>query len=216
MVALSTWQDLKTDLIRKAIGGSLFINPSTTTVLTAITGTSSSELIAFPAGWDDAGFMTDDGMQWARSIELSEVTSFGQATPTRSDVTTDTETVQVNFQQCSALTIAMFTGATIASLVPDATTGELQITKPDAPPKRHYQALGMAVDNNADGDIYICKYFPYATVTDYADQAFAKSDDAINWGVTLRAEKHPTAQYAVRWIFGGPGFIALAAAMGLE
>ena len=211
MATFASLQNIKNELIRKASGGSFFLAPTTATTITTLTSTDSS-LTALPTGWRDGGLMTDEGMGWNRATDLSEITSFGQSSPTRTDVSSDTETVTVNFQETNKLTIALFTGATLASLVPDATSGELSIAKPLTPPQRSWRALGLAQDSYNGQDIYIAKYFPNATVTDFSDQAFSKGDEAIAWGVTLRAQLDSTLGYAVKWYFGGPGFKALATA----
>lgn len=207
-------QKHKNQLIRKGLGGSLFLAPSTAVTLPEAFTSDTGDLVALPVGWLDGGLMTDDGMQFARNVDLSEVTSFGETAPTRSDVTSDVETVEVAFQETSQLTIAMFTGASLASLVADATTGELNIVKPDRPAPRLWRVFALAVDENAAGEIYVGRYFPQAKVTDYADQAYAKGDDPITWGCTLQAEKDPALGYAVRYVFGGPGWISLLVDMG--
>lgn len=207
----------KNELIRKALGGSLFVGDIGAGVISTLTGTDSS-LAALPTsggGYKDAGLLTDDGMRFTRNVEVEDVTSFGQYTPTRSDVSSDAETLQIDFQETSKQTIAMFTGAALSSLTPDATSGELKIIKPDRPNPRYYRMLSLAVDGPSDAEIYIAKYLPRAKIINYADQAFAKGAP-IQWGVTVRAERDSGVGSAVVWFFGGPGWKALLTSMGFS
>jgi hypothetical protein len=206
-------QQHKTQLIRKALGGSLFMAESTAITIGPLVG-AGGVLTALPTGWSDAGLLTPDGLAFSRSVDLSTVTSFGESAPTRTDVTADTETVATTFQETSKLTISAFTGAALSSLVPNPTTGELVITKPDRPAPRIWRLLSVAVDENAAGEIYISKYFPRSRITDYSDQAFATGDDPIQWGLTFQAEKDSTLGFAVRYAFGGPGWNSLLVEMG--
>lgn len=209
-------QGKKDELIRKALAGSVFIGESTAAVITALTGADSS-LVALPAtggGYIDGGNFTDEGMRFERSVEQSEVTSFGKANPTRTDITSDSETFAIDFQETNRRTISLYTGAALSSLVPDATSGELKIVKPDRPSPRTYRMLCLSVDGPTDAEIYIGKFFPKCKATDYQGQAYAKGDDAIQWGATFTAESDPVVGSSVVYFFGGPGWKALTISMG--
>lgn len=213
MPAFSTLQNLQNSLIRKALQGSLFGAPFSAAAITTLTGPDST-LLELPSGYFDWGLMTDDGQQFSRAVDLSDVTSFSRLEPTRSDISSDVDTVQVSLQQTNIHTISLVTGTPEEDLVPDATTGELSVPKPTRPAAAMYRLLALAVDLYQGQEVYIARYFPKATVTEYGDTAFAKGDDPILWPCTFRGQTDDAVGYAKRDIFGGPGWKALIGEMG--
>lgn len=173
-------------------------------------------LLALPSGWDDLGWLTSDGAQFARDVSSSDVTSWGSVTPTRTDVTSDTTTLTVVAQETKLLTIGLATGADLSAMTPDPSTGEVSIAKPARPTSKHYRALSMAVDQSDAGEIYIARFLPRAKVSNYAEQSFGGGDDPVTWGVTLTGEEDSDLGYSERWIFGGAGWNAALADMGFS
>lgn len=203
----------KERLVRKALDGSLFCAESSAAAVTSLTGVDSS-LEPLPEGYTDGGLMTDEGMRFGRTVESSDITSFGRVEPTRSDVTSDVMTIQVDFQELSMRTLTLYTGADPAGITPDATSGEVQIAKPARPIARYYRLLALAVDDTDDGEIYVARFFPRARTTDFNEQAWAKGDQAINWGMTFTAYVDEDLGYSQMDLFGGPGWLALLEDMG--
>lgn len=203
-------------LVRKALAGSLFVAPLSATAITDLTTTSAATLAALPTGYEDGGLTTDEGVRFSRTVETSDITSWGRVEPTRSDIDSDFTTFQVDFQELKKLTIGLYTGADMSTVVPDATTGEIQIPKPARPTSRYYRLLALAVDENEAGEIYVARFFPRVRVTDWAEQAWAKGDSAINWGMTFQAYVDETLGYSENPIFGGPGWVSQLVAMGFD
>lgn len=206
-------------LIRKALDGSVFladINADPITALTSYTAgpPATIELVELPTNWDDLGWLSTDGAQFARDVSTSEVSSWGSVTPTRTDVTSDSTSLTVVCQETKLLTIGLATGADLANIVPDAQTGEVRIAKPVRPTAKHYRALSVAVDEGDAGEIYVARFLPRAKVSSYAEQNFSSGDDPITWGVTLQGETDSDLGYSEQWLFGGPGWNALLEDMG--
>lgn len=225
MPSYDALKNKQTELIRKALDGSAFIAPITadsidslTTHHVAVTGPPAvpafNDLTALPTGWDDLGWLTAAGMAFSRDVSESNVTSFGSVSPTRTDVVSDTGTLDVVCQETKLITIGLATGADLAGITPDATSKEVQIAKPLAPTSRFYRVLSLAVDQGDGGEIYIGREMPRAKVTNYAAQAYASGDDPITWGVTFTAFADSDLGYAERWLFGGDGWAALLTEMG--
>jgi hypothetical protein len=209
------------ELIRKALDGSAFIADITADPIAELTTYTAGppvviDLTPLPTGWDDLGFLTNDGAAFARDVSTSEVTSWGSVTPTRSDVVTDTSTLTVVAQETKLLTIGLATGADLSAVVPDPDSGEVSIAKPSRPKSKHYRVLSLAVDQGDAGEIYIARELPRAKVSSYAEQAFGGGDDPITWGVTFTGETDSELGYSERWIFGGPGWLALLDDMGFN
>lgn len=221
MASYDALKNKQTELIRKALDGSAFIGKITDPAIVNLTTYTAGppaviDLTPLPTGWDDLGWLTSDGAQFARDVATSEVTSWGSVSPTRTDITSDTTTLTVTAQETKLLTIGLATGADLSAVVPAANTGEVSIAKPSRPSSRYYRVLSLAVDQADAGEVFIGRFLPRAKVTSYAEQAFAGGDDPITWGVTFTGEEDSTLGYSERWLFGGPGWNALLADMGFD
>jgi hypothetical protein len=172
------------------------------------------DLAPLPGGYDDLGWLTQDGAQFSRDVSSSEVNSWGSVSPTRTDITADTTTMSVTAQETKLLTIGLATGADLTGIVPAVNTGEVSIAKPARPKSRHYRVLSLAVDQADAGEIYIARFLPRAKVTNYSEQSFGQGDDPVTWGVTFTGEEDSDLGYSERWIFGGAGWNAQLTEMG--
>jgi hypothetical protein len=212
-VPYSALRDKKTELIRKARDGSVFIAPTSSTAITTLTTGTGADLTPLPEGYVDLGWISSDGAAYARETEVSEVTSFGSVEPTRSDTTSDTITLSITCQETRLETLALYTGAASSGITANATTGEVQIAKPARPGFRHYRVLGLFVDETEAGEIYIARFMPRARVTEVGEQTFTDGDDPISVPVTFTGVEDSSLGYSHKWFFGGPGWKALLTSM---
>ena len=213
-VSFDTLSQKKTELVRKTIDLSLFVADHTADGITTLTDTDKG-LKALPAGWDDLGLLTTDGIQHSRDVNVSDVRSAGRIDPSRSDITSDQTAIQVSAQETKLTTIGLYTGQDMSGVTPDATSGEVSIAKPARPRPKYYRAMSVGVDESDGGEIYIARYFPRVRVTNFDDQNYTSDEDeALLWPVTLTAYVDSTAGYSERWLFGGPGWFSLLSEMG--
>jgi hypothetical protein len=220
MPAIDALQDLKQELIRKSTNGSVFIAEHSVgatideaTLFHATTG----DLVAagLPADYSDLGFTTDAGAQFARAITESNITSWQSISPTRSDTTADTTTLQVSCQETKLATIGLYTGSAQATIKTTPTAnGVVRIDKPSTPTARYYRLLSIAVDEQDIGEIVIARYLPKSKVTSYDNQNFDKSDNAVPWSVTFTGFIDDAVGTAESYMFGGAGWKALLTSMG--
>lgn len=212
-------KEKQSELIRKALQGSVFAASIDADVPVRLTDVTDSKLAALPTTgtpdmpWGDLGWLSNDGAQFSNDVSSSDVTSWGSVSPTRSDITSDTSALTVVMQETKLMTIGLYTGAVLTADSPEA-DGELIITKPSRPKSRAYRVLSVAVDDGDAGEIYIGRLLPRAKVTGKAEQAFGGGDDPIGWGVTFNGEEDSTLGFSERWFFGGPGWKALLVKMG--
>ena len=200
-------------LVRKALTGSLFIAPYSSVALTAsnLFMTGGALAASLPTGYVDGGTTTDDGLRFSRSTDLEEITGWQFLEPVRSDLTSDSETAQVDFIETNRQTIELYTGIDTTSLT--LTNGALTIDKPALPQARYLRLLCLAVDNYNGKEFYVARHYPRVRVTSWADQAFAKGG-ALSWGATLTAYTDPALGVSKRDFLGGPAFGDLKTAMG--
>ena len=212
----SAVDEKKQQLIRKAKDGSVFVGPIATTLLATLTTGAGAALTTLPVGMVDLGYTTTDGVTYGRTTDLSEIRSFGSVEPTRTDVTNDTITMNCSAQETKLETIGLYTGADYTTIEAAVTTGEVQVAKPDRPSFRYYRLLGLFVDDGDAGEIYFARYMPRARVTEIGEQQYNDGDEAIIYPLTFTGYKDSTAGYSHKWFWGGPGWLALLADMGID
>lgn len=164
-------------------------------------------------GYQDGGLLTDEGIRAARAVENEDITAWQQQQPVRSDKTSDTETLSIDFMETNRVSIEQGTGADLSN--PVLTGGILSIQKPAIPRDREYRALAMAVDNVDGEEFYYARVYPKIKVTNYADQGVGKGG-AIQWGTTYTSFLDSALGYSKDTIFAGPGFVALSEDMGFQ
>lgn len=208
-------------LIRKALEGSVFGAAHSAAAITTLTVDSTGApgtptLNALPAGYEDFGFLDDNGAAFSDAVSTSDVTSWGTVEPTRRDITSDVSTLHVVMQETKLATIAAYTGVDASSVTADSTTGEVSISKPTRPSTKFYRIFALAVDLSDAGEIYVAQFWPRAAVTDKGDQSYTSGDTGIWWDTTWTAYTDSALGYAVRFMFGGPGWKSLLTDMGLS
>ena len=216
MATFADLQNVQAELIRKAKSGSAFVAPVDADPIDEDFVGAGGVLAALPTDYDDLGWLSNDGMAFARDVATSDVTSFGSVSPTRSDVTSDTETVTVVCQETKLLTIGMATGIDTSAIKTPSANGAVMVRKPLAPASKHYRVFTITKDDGDAGDIYIARFFPRAKVTSYSEQAYGGGDDPISWGVTLTGYQDSDLGFATAYLFGGPGWNALLSKMGFN
>jgi hypothetical protein len=214
----TTFDDLQThnaSLIMKSLEVGVFVGPSTAPAVTTLTDTDKL-LKPLPTGYGDLGWLSDDGAQFSSDISTSDITGAGSTSPLRSDITSDTTTIQVACLETNMQSIGIYTGTDMTAATPDAATGELGIAKPVRPVSQYYRVLAVGVDLvDGSGEYYVARFLPRAKVTDRDDQAYQSSDDSpVTYAVTLTAFEDPTLGYAEKFFWGGPGWFAKLADMG--
>jgi len=214
-VSYAALQDKKQELIRKSLDGSVFVAATSVPSLGAIT-TTGGELVTLPAGWADLGHLSSDAASFARAIDVAKVKSFGSTESTREDITSDVITMAITAQETRLQTIGLYTQADLAAIKATAGTGEVAIAKSDRPKTRDYRLLGLFVDENEYGEIYFGRYMPRARVTDLGEQKMGEGDDPISYPLTFTGYKDTAVGFSHRWHWGGPGWRALLASMGIE
>jgi hypothetical protein len=214
--AFDTIQQKKSELIRKALEGSVFVAPIGTTAVTAssLFATPSGTLQALPSGYKDLGYLDDSGAKFARAITTDDVTSWGSVEPTRSDITKDTTTLNVVAQEANLSVIGLYTGVDPASISTTLPNGVVSIQKPSVGATQYYRVVSIAVDEGDSGEIVIVRFLPRARVTNYGDQSFDKSAAGIVWPVTFTSYEDSTLGFSEETIFGGEGWKAIVTDAG--
>jgi hypothetical protein len=210
-------RDKKNELIRRAKDGSVFVADMTVAVPAALTSTSAATLLTLSTtDWTDLGWFSTDGVTYDRTTDTVETSSFGSSESTRSDVTRDEISMSCTAQETKALTMGITTGADIAAITADATTGEVQVAKPTTPKLRFYRVLGLFLDHDDNGsEIYFGRLMPRAQVADFGSQGYYEDETGISYPMTWRGKEDSTLGYSHKWFWGGPGWKSLLTDMGI-
>lgn len=216
MAGYSTLREKKNQLIRKARDGSVFVAPYSAATITSLTTGATADLQPLPTEYEDLGWTTTDGATFARATNQSDIQGFGSLEPVRSDITSDTITMQVTAQETKLLTIGLSTGADTTNLKATAVTGELKIAKPARPSMRYYRVLGLFLDTDDNGnEIYLARFMPRARVTAVGDTVYNAADQAVQAQLTFTGYEDSVLGYSHEWLYAGPGWLALLADMGV-
>src|SRR5699024_12879765 len=123
-------------------------------------------------------WLTEDGVGFSGDIQESTINSFGATEPTRREVTTDTTSIAVTAQETNIVNIGLYTGNDMAALVPDATTGQLVVTKPPRPRLQPFRVLALSADEHEGLEPYTARCLPRATLARNPAQAYTPGDPA--------------------------------------
>jgi hypothetical protein len=209
-------QSHNASLIMKSLEVGVFVASYSAPAITTLTDPADKMLMALPTGYGDLGWLSDDGAQFSRDVSTSDITGAGSVEPLRSDVTSDTTTLQVACLETNLQSIGIYTGADMSTVTPNATSGEVGIAKPTRPAARYYRVLAVGVDLvDGSGELYVARFLPRAKVTDFDDQSYQSSDDSpVTWSATLTGFTDPVLGYSEKYIWGGPGWFAKLEDMG--
>lgn len=175
----------------------------------AVASPAVVSITSLPTGYVDAGWSDSSGVDIAQAITVSETDSWGSVEPTRSDITKQTTTAKIVMQETKALSIGLYTGVDTSTVQGDHVSGEVSVTVPAIPSANFYRMLTVAVDTYNGLEVYVARFLPRVKVTDKDDIKYALDDGGIPWGLTFTAYQDSTLGYSQRFLFGGPGWLAL-------
>lgn len=205
-------------LIRKALDGSVFGASSAADPITSLTVdgpvTGTPTLALLPDGYDDFGLLSDTGAKFSSAVTTADITSWGRVEPSRRDITKDVTDLQIIMQETKLVTVSAYLGVDPTTVTPDATTGEAHFTKPSRPTVQTYRLLTLGVDQNDSGEIYCACFMPRASLTNKGDLSMMSGADGLFYDTTWTAFTDSSLGFAVRFIFGGPGWKPMLTDMG--
>ena len=208
MTEVADFYTTRNELVFKALYGAVFVADYSVELPEDLFDDDGT-LLPLPAEWRPVGYFSEDGITHGREQETAEVMSAQDVEPIREDVTADSTTAQFVMRQTDPVSIALYEGMRIEDL---GEVGDpLTWSKPNNPVRLDRRFLFIAEDKSkATGDAkYIVKMFPRGTVSEIAEQV-ANREEAMNWDVTVKAQRDPVAGTSVlNWV-DGPGWRELA------
>lgn len=201
-------------LIRKPQAFAIFMAPYATTLPTTLTTGASQLPEALPAGYEDIGFLDKEaGASWTREIENSDVLAVGATEPVRRDITSDVSGLTFTALESKKLTFEIAHNVDLSAVEGTAVTGEVAYAQATQPATKYYRLIAIGMDGAGADAFYFARSMPRVAVTSVAEQAW-NDGQALTYAITVTAFKDPTAGYAIKHYWGGPGWLALAGASG--
>lgn len=214
---MATWADFVTtaknrNLIRKSLDAAVLLDTTSTAVPEEFFSPTDGSL-TIPATAKKLGWHSEDGLQWAREVENSEIPAHGSVDPVRTDVVRVNNTLQVTALETNIVTIGLDLGMWLDPSI--ATKYGVGVAEATRPKSLEFRTIALSVDDTAFGDFYSVKVFSIAKVDSTEPGAWAGGDAVQSHGYTIKAQgADPTAGYSVKHYFGGPGFEGLCEDMG--
>ncbi|MEU4165581.1 hypothetical protein AB0F46_01685 [Streptomyces sp. NPDC026665] len=204
----TTIAELRQSLIRKALRYAIFAADASAAAVTTPFDVDGI-LQTLPAGYVPVGYTTSDGVTFSGDLSNSDVESGQSASPTRSDVETDTQTAQWVPQETNAAAVALYENLPLSGVgaLPVLGSAAWTWSRPKTPPTRYRRLLFIAEDlNKATGNpIYIVKHMPSALRSGREDEQWTRTSE-ISRGVTYQAYIDDVlGTDLVTWI-DGPGW----------
>jgi hypothetical protein len=205
----------KSELIRKALEGSVFVAPFTASPITSMTSGASSALTALPDDYEDVGLVEKgNAVTWSRSVTTQEVMVWGDLFAARRDITKDDSTLKFTMVETKRLSMELYYGLDLSSTTANATTKEVSFAQPPRPSTKFWRVFGLFQDGVDEDAIYVGRFYPRASVTDMSDQKWDDDADPLLWDVSMSAVRDDDLGYAAKHFFGGPGWAALLSDLG--
>jgi hypothetical protein len=206
------------ELIRKALAGSVFVARHDAPLPERLTSGRDAGLVPLPPGYGDLGWINkDDGVNWSRETEVSEVTSWGAWEPTRRDIQSDVTEMKVVAQETNLRTLGMYNNTDLSAVRADAETGEVAFSTAVRPSTQYWRIFAVFADGAGDDTIYVGRLLPRAMVSEVGEQVWTDGeDDPVSYEMTLTATRDSEAGFSIRHFFGGPGWRRLLSKMGFE
>ncbi|MEV6124846.1 phage tail protein [Streptomyces sp. NPDC052077] len=204
----TTMAELRQGLIRKALRYAIFAADPNVAAVTAPFD-ETGLLQALPAGYLPVGYTTTDGITFSGDLSTSDVESGQSASPTRSDVETDTATAQWVPQETNTAAVALYENLALSGpgALPAIGSATWTWSRPKTPPTRYRRLVFIAEDlNKTTGNpLYIVRHFPSALRSGREDEQWTRTSE-ISRGVTYQAYVDDTAGTdSITWI-DGPGW----------
>lgn len=216
---MSKYDELNTakgKLIRKALGGLILAAPMSVEVPDKLFIDAKGGFADFKSlGYKGVGYVTKgDGITFSRETEQSEIESFGVQEPTRIDFTKDVTSAAFKCQETNKQVLEMYNNVDLTDVKADE-NGEFSFNSPRQPTATYRRVIYISKDGNGDDAKFIIKVMPRAIVSEVQEQQWSNESE-IAYGLTLKATFDDEVGYAVRHVFGGPGFTALLEDMGFN
>jgi hypothetical protein len=164
------------ELARLGVTGALRVAPMGTT--------TPVDMAAWPTGWIDLGYISDDGITESRDEDRQDFVPWQETTPIRTEVTRSIVTFQATLWESNFNTISLYYRVGVDDFTSFGTGDTAGVYFDEkGKPKQDLRAFGIDV---VDGVYARRAVLPMGEVTERGDIVY-KSDTLIGYEVTITA-----------------------------
>lgn len=205
----------KSGNIRKPLAGTVLLGKyGTAAAITTLVATGGQ--ITAPADHESVGWISEDGLTFSKSRDISEVRGWGATTVLRRDIRTEDNTLQFAALETKRLTYELKMSRDLSGTAGQmSAAGEWKVDIPTRADIMWWRLCALGKDGAGASLFYVARVFHKCMVTDMDDEAWTDGDDPLKYGVTMGSVPDDVlGTIGTEFIFG-PGALAAAAAMGL-
>jgi hypothetical protein len=199
--------------IRKPLQGTVLLGKyGTAPVITSLVATGGQ--VAIPTTYKSVGWVSEDGLAFAKSRETSDVRGWGSASFLRRDIKSEDHTLQFTALETKQLTLELKMSRDLSAIQMSA-GGEYKYDILDRPGVLYWRTISLGADGDGSTRFYLAKVYHKMSVTEMDDESWSDGDDPLQYNVTMSAVPDDvTGTLGTEFLFG-PGALAAAAAMGI-
>jgi hypothetical protein len=213
MTTVLSLKDKNDDLLIVPGDLAVLAAPLGVTIPTALTDDDGS-LLPLPAGWLTAGEINQKGgAGLSPDTKTTDLMGYGSMVPRRTIKTAEGLSVDFTADEVRKLNLGLFWGQDLSSVTADSVSGEWQFKKTAQARMQYWSLILLALDENADGDVFSYWILPKTSVTK-SGKIPLQMDANQSYPITLTAYDHKEFGGYVAIGQGGLGGKALNAAQG--
>ena len=210
-MATTTWDALfkgRSDLVRKALYGSVLVQDYTVAAAQAFASWNPFDadtglLTALSANWTDLGYLTEDGIEFGKSADFAETSSWQTRDKLRSDATSDQDTATMTFLETKPEIEAIYNSLPLSTM-PGVGTTNYSYQKPAVPALLFRSLLFIGVDGSGDQVEYVVRLWPRALMNGPDNSTWNASSES-SWPMAFTPYPDSNAGFAVKTWRDGPG-----------
>lgn len=210
-MATTTWDALfqgRSDLVRKALYGSVLVQDYTAAAALAFASWNPFDadtglLTTLSANWVDLGYLTEDGIEFGKSVDFADTTGWQTRDKLRSDATSDQDTASMTFLETKPQIEAIYNSLPLADM-PTVGATNYSYEKPAVPALLFRSVLFIGVDGAGDQVEYVVRLWPRCLMTGPDNVTWNASSEA-SWPMAFQPYPDAVAGFASKTWRDGPG-----------
>jgi len=137
---------------------------------------------AWPAGWEDLGLISEDGLTEGNDQDRTDIAAWGYDAPVRTQIIKRVTTFQIKFLETSPRVISLYYAAPLGDMVESGSGASQSVNFVQGQtPAPYTRALGLDI---VDGSRWFRFVIPRAEVTERGQITY-KGDEAVSYDVTF-------------------------------
>lgn len=210
-MATTTWDALfagRSDLVRKALYGSVLVQDYTAAAALEFAtwnpfDADTGLLTTLSTNWTDLGYLTEDGIEFGKSVDQAETASWQTRDKLRSDATSDQDTATMTFLETKPEIEAIYNSLALSSM-PTVGATNYNYVKPAVPSLLFRSVLFIGVDGAGDQVEYVVRLWPRCLMTGPDNYTWSAASES-SWPMAFTPYPDSRAGFASKTWRDGPG-----------